>query len=170
MLSKSTNISSHMKLVGAVCHWKYSCHLLFVPCNRNSPGFDLTELWIGYLHMQGDSRHPYAHLQLCAQVAVGEVHHHPHSSTCLLAVNIHRITPLRHLCVKRAYFKFSIIHSFLQVSVPSQLLQFVSRALWFHSKAQNHFLDLPHSLFLNGGIQMLTKNLVSTFSLMSRDT
>lgn len=97
-----TTISSHMKLAGAVCHWKYACHLLFVPCDRNSPGFDLTELWIRYLHMQRDSRHPYAHLQLCAQVAVGEVHHHPHPSTCLLAINIHWITPLRHLCVKRA--------------------------------------------------------------------
>lgn len=97
ILTKSTNILNRMKLVVAVCHCKYTCLLPFAPCDRNSPGFDLTELWIRYLHMQGQSRHPYAHLQLCAQVAVGEVHHHPHSPTCLLAIDVHIIAPFGHL-------------------------------------------------------------------------
>lgn len=58
------------------------------------PPFDLAQLRVRHLNLEGQSRDPHVELQLSAQVSVGEVHHHPHFALHLLAIHENVVTPV----------------------------------------------------------------------------
>lgn len=65
------------------------------------PPFDLAQLCVRHLNLEGQSRDPHIELQLSAQVSVGEVHHHPHFALHLLAIHENIVTPVGHLRGRR---------------------------------------------------------------------
>lgn len=76
------------------------CHCVFVPLgghDRDPPALDLTQLWIRHLYIQWQTREPNPHLQLSAQVTVGEVHQHPHSPLGFFPIHVDKVASVRHL-------------------------------------------------------------------------
>ena len=61
------------------------------------PPFDLAQLCVWHLNLERQSRDPHVELQVSAQVAVGEVHHHLHLALHLFAIHENVVTPVRHL-------------------------------------------------------------------------
>lgn len=73
---------------------------MFVPLgghDRDPPALDLTQLWIRHLYIQWQTRKPNPHLQLSAQVTVGEVHQHPHSPLGFFSIHVDKVASVRHL-------------------------------------------------------------------------
>lgn len=66
------------------------------------PPFDLAQFRIRNLDLEGQPGNPHVELQLSAQVAIGEVHHHSHFALHLLAIDEDIVTPVRHLRVRGA--------------------------------------------------------------------
>lgn len=69
----------------------------FVGNHGDTPAFDLAELSVGNVDLQGQAGHPHRHLQGSAQVLVGEVHQGVHLAFHLLAVDKNVVTPVRNL-------------------------------------------------------------------------
>lgn len=73
-------------------------------CGRcgHPPPFDLAQFHVRHLYLEGQSGNPHVELQLSTQVAICEVHHHPHFALHLLAIDEDIVTPVRHLHVRGA--------------------------------------------------------------------
>lgn len=144
------------------------------------PPFDLAQLRVRHLNLEGQSRDPHVELQLSAQVSVGEVHHHPHFALHLLAIHKNVVTPVWHLRGKRGKdqqtaFKLGSsdgctrwLHSELHSAIYCTVCA-VGQALWVDYKALHSWatrwyripvttlnkmkgpLSAPHSLRKRGG-------------------
>lgn len=57
------------------------------------PAFDLTELRVCHFDEQGQAWHPYAHLQLGTQEAIGEVERHSALSFRLVPIYVDVVAP-----------------------------------------------------------------------------
>lgn len=68
----------------------------------NPPSFDLAQLRVRNLDLEGQPGDPHVELQLSTQVAIGEVHHHPHFALHLLAIDEDIVAPVRHLRARGA--------------------------------------------------------------------
>lgn len=69
-------------------------------CRGYPPPFDLGQFRVRDLNLERQPRNPHVELQLSAQVAVREVHHHSHFALHLLAIDEDIVTPVRHLHVR----------------------------------------------------------------------
>ena len=65
--------------------------------NGDPPAFNLAQLGVRDLDLQGQSGHPHGDVQGGTQVLVGEVHHRVHLALYLFAVDKDVITAVRYL-------------------------------------------------------------------------
>ena len=74
----------------------------------HSPAFNLAQLRVRDLDLQGQSGHPYGDMQGGAQVLVREVHHHIHLAFHLFAVDKDIVTVVGHLPRERGWRRSSL--------------------------------------------------------------